>query len=98
MHRLEVESQVIVCRIYAERQTLNMQVMAMLMAAQQSPGVGSSQNGNPGAAQKLREKLNELLDNLREEQRLESEHHHVIFRQILTPLQVCWPRSTAATV
>lgn len=78
------------CRIYAERQSLNMQVMAQLMAAQQNAAGPSSQGSLPECAQKLREKLNQLLSNLREEQRLESEHHHDIFRNILTPLQVCW--------
>ena len=64
-----------------------MQVMALLMSSQQSaPGTGSE--GSSGNAFKLREKLNELLSNLREEQRLESEHHHAIFREIMSPLQV----------
>ena len=61
--------------------------MALLMSIQQSaPSAGSE--GSSGNAFKLREKLNELLANLREEQRLESEHHHAIFREILSPLQV----------
>lgn len=76
-------------RIYAERQTLNMQVMALLMSAQQTaPSAGSE--GSSGNTFKLREKLNELLANLRKEQRLESEHHHAIFREILSPLQGAW--------
>ena len=67
-----------------------MQVMALLMSAQQTaPSAGSE--GSSGNTFKLREKLNELLANLREEQRLESEHHHAIFREILSPLQVDSP-------
>jgi hypothetical protein len=60
--------------------------------------VGYARQGNPEAgsvpasaterAAKLRENLNLLLGNLREEQRLESEHHWAIMRKILTPLQV----------
>ena len=78
----------VIHRIYAERQTLNMQVMAQLMAAQQNATGGSGDGKATENAQKLRQKLNELLSNLREEQRLESEHHHTIFREIMTPLQV----------
>ena len=44
-------------------------------------------------AGKLREKLNLLLANLKEEQRLESEHHWTIMRKILTPMQVRYTSS-----
>lgn len=62
-----------------DRQGLNMKVMALLM-----PGSGGSQQ----PAAELRATLEQLQQNLGQEQRLESEHHHGIFRRILTPLQV----------
>ena len=76
-----------------DRQGLNMKVMALLMTPpstedgtrKAAPAAGSSAADR---AAELQTTLNQLQNNLREEQRLESEHHHAIFHKILNPVQV----------
>jgi len=77
-------------RVYTIRQGLNNEIMVQLMDAPQAPEEGSAPASAAERAGKLREKLDLLLGNLREEQRLESEHHWAIMRKILTPLQGAW--------
>lgn len=78
------------CRIYNDRQGLNMRVMALLMASQQPAADAAVQSGNlpEQRAAELQRALAALRRNLQEEQRLEAEHHHTVFRKILNSVQV----------
>ena len=76
-----------------DRQGLNMKVMALLMtppSTQNGTGKSATAAGTSAAdrAAELQATLIQLQNNLREEQRLESEHHHAIFHRILDPVQV----------